>query len=267
MSAFFQYFGLGHPDRFAQLILFSYICLQDRTISDYWFETGTPNYLIELIDNNRIDIKELNDKDEDIDNIRSVQFGSDMDLYPVMYQSGYLTIKGFDKTFNYVTLGYPNREVERGFLNQLMKNYLKKVANRSSFNIRNFCLDVMNGRTEDFMTRLQSFFADITNEGFNRIGLEQHYQNVTYVLFTLMGFFTQMEYHTSSGRIDAVVKTQNYIYVFEFKLNGTAEEALAQIDDRNYPLPFKADGRKLIKVGANFSSKTHTIEQLIVSED
>ena len=115
---------------------------------------------------------------------------------------------------------------------------------------------------EAFMQRLQSFFADTPYELAR--DLERHYQNVLFIVFKLMGFYTQVEYHTSQGRIDLVLKTDQYIYVMEFKLEGTAEEALRQIKEKNYALPFASDPRKLFKVGVNFSNKLRNIEQWII---
>ena len=112
------------------------------------------------------------------------------------------------------------------------------------------------------MTRLQSFFADIPYELTRQ--LELHYQNVLFIVFRLLGFYTEVEYHTSSGRIDMVVKTNDYIYIMEFKLEGTAEEAIKQINDKQYALPFASDGRKLIKVGVNFNNTIKGIEKWII---
>jgi Holliday junction resolvase-like predicted endonuclease len=111
---------------------------------------------------------------------------------------------------------------------------------------------------------LSSLFADTPYELVK--DLENHYQNVLFIVTKLMGFYVKAEYHTSEGRIDLVLQTPDYIYVMEFKLNGTAEEALAQINDKNYALPFAADGRKLVKVGVNFSSQTRNIERWIIEQ-
>ena len=109
-----------------------------------------------------------------------------------------------------------------------------------------------------------SLYADFNQDGYNLINLEQHYQDVAFLVFKLLGCITQMEYKTAKGRIDAVVKTQDYIYIFEFKLNGTAKEAIDQISDREYDLPFRTDGRKLIKIGVSFSKKTHAPDNWII---
>ena len=115
-----------------------------------------------------------------------------------------------------------------------------------------------------FFRRLQSFFADTTYEVIR--GQELHYENVLFIVFKLLGFYTKVEYHTSEGRIDLVLQTDKFIYIMEFKLNGTAEDALQQINDKNYALPFEMDGRKLFKIGVNFSAETRNIEKWIVEE-
>ena len=96
--------------------------------------------------------------------------------------------------------------------------------------------------------------------------MELHYQNVLFIIFKLVGFYTEAEYHTSEGRIDLILKTEKYVYVMEFKLNGTAEEALQQINDKQYALPFAADSREVFKIGVNFSNTTRNIERWVVEE-
>lgn len=127
-----------------------------------------------------------------------------------------------------------------------------------------FVKDVRKGDVESFMKRLKSFFADTPYEIAR--DLELHYQNVLFIVFKLLGFYTQAEYHTSNGRIDMVIKTNKYIYVMEFKLDGTAEEALTQINDKQYAVPFATDSKKVFKIGVNFSKRTRGIEKWIVEE-
>ena len=121
-----------------------------------------------------------------------------------------------------------------------------------------------SGDYDSFFRRLQSFFADTTYEVIR--AQELHYENVLFIVFKLVGFYAKVEYHTSEGRIDLVLQTDNFIYIMEFKLNGTAEEALQQINDKHYALPFEMDGRKLFKIGVNFSAETRNIEKWIVEE-
>ena len=185
------------------------------------------------------------------------------DPIPVLYQSGYLTIKGYDREFGLYELGFPNEEVEEGFIKYLVPFYTSRNPVKSSFDLRNFVLDVRAGRTEQFVKRLRSLFADTPYELVR--DLKNHYQNVLWLLFKLMGFYVQAEYHTSEGRIDLVLQTPGYCYVMEFKLDGTAEEALAQISDRSYTLPFELSGQQIIRIGMNFSSTTRNIERYVVA--
>ena len=134
----------------------------------------------------------------------------------------------------------------------------------SPFEIQKFVREVRSGDYDSFFRRLQSFFADTTYEVIRE--QELHYENVLFIVFKLVGFYTQVEYHTSKGRIDLVLQTDKFIYVIEFKLDGTAEEALQQIHDKHYALPFASDGRKLFKIGVNFSAETRNIEKWIVEE-
>jgi hypothetical protein len=183
---------------------------------------------------------------------------------PVLYQSGYLTIKRYDEKLGIYRLGFPNREVEEGFVRFLLPYYANVNKVESPFEIQKFVREVESGDYDSFFRRLQSFFADTGYEVIRE--QELHYENVLFIVFKLVGFYTKVEYHTSEGRIDLVLQTDKFIYVMEFKLNGTAEEALNQINDKHYALPFEADNRKLFKVGVNFSSQTRNIEKWIVEE-
>ena len=132
----------------------------------------------------------------------------------------------------------------------------------SPFEIQKFVREVEEGDYNSFFHRLHSFFAGTTYEVI--WDQELHYENVLFIVFKLLGFYTKVEYHTSEGRIDLVLQTDKFIYIMEFKLNGTAEDALQQINDKNYALPFEMDGRKLFKIGVNFSAETRNIEKWIV---
>jgi hypothetical protein len=183
---------------------------------------------------------------------------------PVIYQSGYLTIKDYNSEFKVYQLGFPNKEVEEGFFDFLLPYYTPVSNSETTFYIMQFVNEVRTGQTEAFLKRLSSFFADTPYELVK--DLENHYQNVLFILTKLMGFYVDAERHTSRGRIDLFIRTADYAYVMEFKLDGTAEEALQQIHDRQYALPFAVDQRKLICVGVNFSSQTRNIERWIIEE-
>lgn len=226
--------------------------LQDKMIGYYWFATGTPSFLVNIIKQNKIALKTLDELKVAIDTVTDVSFDIKSTLAPVLYQSGYLTIKKYNPKTKLLTLGFPNTEVRRGFLLQLMGVYTHTSADKSWTDIVDFYEDISEGRVEDFMHRLKCLYADFNRDGFNFINVEQHYQDVAYLVFRLLGCLTSVEYKIAAGRIDMVVFMPNHIYVFEFKRNGTPEEALRQIDDKEYMIPFKCDGRKLIKIGANF---------------
>ena len=164
--------------------------------------------------------------------------------------------------FGIYSLGFPNREVEEGFLRFLMPFYTRVNKAEAPFEIQKFVREIENGQPDAFFRRLQSFFADTPYELIS--DLELHYQNVLFIIFKLVGFYTEAEYHTSEGRIDLILKTEKYVYVMEFKLEGIAEEALRQIEEKHYALPFESDFRQLFKIGVNFSNRARNIERWIV---
>ena len=233
---------------------------KSRRYGSYWFETGTPTYLVELLKKSNYDLEEVSHVETDANILDSI-FTDDNPI-PVIYQSGYLTIKGYDKRFGIYTLGFPNREVEEGFMNFLLPFYANVNKTSSPFEIKKFVTDVESGDIDGFMERLQSFLADCPYELAKDI--ELHYQNVLFIVFRLAGLYTKVEYHTSRGRIDLVLQTDSYVYVMEFKLDGTAEQALQQIEDKQYALPLAKDSRKVYTIGVNFSSETRNIDKWIV---
>ncbi|WP_455624008.1 ATP-binding protein [Parabacteroides sp.] len=254
--------GPGIYNPFSLLNTFKYMRL-----SDYWFETGTPTYLVELLKRTNYDLYDMANTETDADVLNSIDSTSQNPI-PVIYQSGYLTIKDYDPRFGIYRLGFPNQEVEEGFVKYLLPFYTSVQAAKTPFEIGRFVKEVERGDYDAFFRRLQSFFADTSYEAI--IGrnperdTELHYRNVLFIVFKLVGLYTQVEYHTSNGRIDLVLQTDRYVYIMEFKLNGTAEEALRQIEEKGYALPFAADKRQVIKIGANFSSETRNIERWLV---
>ena len=232
-----------------------------KEFGSYWFETGTPTYLVKLLKKHHYDLERMAHEETDVQVLNSIDSESTNPI-PVIYQSGYLTIKGYDEEFGMYRLGFPNREVEEGFIRFLLPFYANVNKVESPFEIQKFVREVRSGDYNSFFRRLQSFFADTTYEVIR--DQELHYENVLFIVFKLLGFYTKVEYHTSEGRIDLVLQTDKFIYIMEFKLNGTAEEALQQINDKHYALPFETDGRKLFKIGVNFSAETRNIEKWIV---
>ncbi len=228
---------------------------------NYWFETGTPTYLAQLLKQNKCNLVRLSNEVVTADLLNGVDSLTNNPI-PVLYQSGYLTIKSYNPRFNVYTLGFPNQEVEEGFISYLLPYYAHVQPAESAFQIMSFIEEVEKGEIDAFFSRLQSFFADTPYEMVR--DLELHYQNVLFIIFKLLGFYTEAEYHTSEGRIDLVIKTNRFIYLMEFKLEGSAEEALKQINDKHYAVPFQTDGRKVYKIGVNFSNKTRNIQKWIV---
>ena len=233
---------------------------KSRRYGSYWFETGTPTYLVELLKKNRCDLKETFGIEADDDMLDNIFI--DDNPVPVLYQSGYLTIVGHGSLPGTYRLGFPDLEVERNFVRYIFPFYANVDRVRSASEIKKFVLEIGSGNIDGFMERLQSFLADCPYEMARDI--ELHYQNVLFIVFRLAGLYTQVEYRTSKGRIDLVLKTGDYIYVMEFKLDGSAEEALEQIEDRQYALPFATDPRRLFKIGVNFSSRTRNIEKWVI---
>ena len=226
----------------------------------YWFETGTPTYLVELLKQNHYNLEQMAHEETNSEVLNSIY--ADESPIPVIYQSGYLTIKDYDEEFGNYTLGFPNREVEEGFIKFLMPFYTNVDKVESPFEIQQFVKEIRNGKPDAFLRRLQSFFADTPYELIR--DLEVHYQNVLFIVFRLVGFYVKAEYHSSEGRVDLVLQTDRYIYVMEFKLEGTPEEAIRQLEEKHYTRPFEADSRQLFKIGINFNNKTRNIEKWIV---
>ncbi len=234
---------------------------KSREYGSYWFETGTPTYLVELLKSHKYSLYKLAHEKTTAKVLDSIDSAS-RNPVGVIYQSGYLTIKGFIPEPRIYELGFPNREVEEGFMDFLVPFYTPVEESESGFAVWEFIQDVKAGNVDGFMERLQSFLADCPYEMAKDI--ELHYQNVLFIVFRLTGLYTQVEYHTSRGRIDMVVQTADYVYVMEFKLDGSAEQALEQIEERQYDLPFAKDRRKVFKIGVNFSSETRNIDRWIV---
>ena len=235
--------------------------LSEQRYGSYWFCTGTPTYLVELMKEVDLNPKELSGYEADASELDSIQIKVDNPI-AILYQSGYLTIKDYDKEFKLYTLDFPNEEVEEGFINFLIPIYTSVSETDSPAFIGNFVRELRSGKVNDFMKRMQLMMADTPYEIIK--DLESHYQNVMFIMTRLMGFYVQVEYRTSYGRIDLLITTENYIYVIEIKLNGTAEEALAQINDKEYTLSFTADKRQVVKVGAKISREKRNLENWVV---
>jgi len=237
--------------------------LTAREFEYYWFQTGTPTYLVNLLKESDYDLRLLIDGVKvDMEGFSEYRADANNPL-PMIYQSGYLTIKGYDNRFGLYTLGFPNDEVRYGFLKFLSPYYTKITNNETIFHISHFVEELQAGDVPSFIERLKAFFAGIPYELNDKT--ERHYQVVFYLVFRLMGQFIDAEVRSAKGRADAIVKTKDRIYVFEFKLDGTAEEALRQIDEKGYLEPYAMDSREKVKVGVDFSKEERNINDFIVS--
>ena len=228
-----------------------------------WSASGTPTFLAEMLRKTDFDLRDLDGIE-----VSSASLSDDRaDIHnpvPMIYQSGYLTIKKYDPQFGLYTLGFPNEEVKYGFLNFVAPFYTPVASTDTAFYIGKFVRELTSGDVEAFLERLRCFFADFPYELNTKT--ERHYQVVFYLVFKLMGQFTEAEVRSARGRADAVVKTADYTYVFEFKLDGSAEAALQQIEEKGYSFPYGADGRKLVKVGVSFDAEQRNLGEWLIVE-
>ena len=232
--------------------------------NDYWFATGTPTFLVKLLQQNDYELHELKGIRVSPRTLNSVT-ESHTNPIPVLYQSGYLTIKAYDRNRDRYTLDFPNEEVERGFFDFLLPYYTPMSETKSDSLLEQFTDDVFDGKPEQFMWKLQEM---LSGKSYMIAGgdKEVHFQNSIYIIFKMLGYNVQVEQSTSQGRMDITIQTKDYIYIMELKLDKTAEEALQQIKDNQYARPFQADGRKLYLIGVNFSSETRTVEKWMIEE-
>lgn len=253
----FHPYGAGMFNPFSILNAFDKMWL-----GHYCFQTGTPTYLVQLLKQSDYNLRLLIDGMETTAEAFAEYRADARNPLPMIYQSGYLTIKGYDREVNLYTLGFPNDEVRYGFLNFLVPYYTEVSDDETGFHIAKFMRELKAGDVDSFMERMRVFFSGIPYELSD--STERHYQAIFYVVFTLMGQFIETEVRSSRGRADAVVKAPDAIYVFEFKFNGSARDAMEQIDSKGYLIPYLLDGRRLVKVGVNFSRETRNIDEYIV---
>ena len=232
--------------------------LDTRQFGSYWFESATPTFLIERLRQNPIEETLLDRMNEmEVSDFDISPEVTDSAL-PLLYQTGYITIKDYSPEDESFTLGYPNKEVRRGFLKGLLADYKNSGGMSASF-VLQFNKALKNKDINGALERLRSFLAGIPYDLENKS--EKHFQTIIYLIFSLLGYYTQAEVKSAVGRADAVCRTGDRIYVFEFKVDGSAEEALRQIDEKGYLIPYKAEtSKELVKVGVNFSSATRTID-------
>ena len=233
-----------------------------KALRDYWFSSGTPTYLVRLLNHTQEDLNELTGRYYRPEEF--VDYKADVEKpLPMIYQSGYLTIKGYDSDFGTFLLDFPNNEVKSGFVSLVASSYLQPQENLGGW-IRSVVVSMRQGDLEQLRKLFTSFLASIPysmRAKKDEAEKERFFHYTLYLIFRLISVYTvYTEKEQSQGRADCIVETDDYIYIFEFKRDGTADEALAQIEAKGYARPYAADPRTLYKIGVNFSSETGTVE-------
>lgn len=231
---------------------------QNKKFREYWFETGTPGFLVEVMRKTSFDVTTLENQTVD-STLMSNADAIFENPVPYLFQSGYLTITGYNDMFRLYQLGFPNQEVKNGFLNCLLKYYVPMSPDMSGTTlIYQLWHSITEGNPKSFMQILSSLFA---NTSYQIQGeTEKDFQYAMYIISALLGEYVQVERTTSNGRIDLIIQTKEFIYIFELKVNADADVALRQIDEKGYARPFEGDSRKLFKIGVNFSTAARRIE-------
>lgn len=237
--------------------------LKSKQLRDYWFSTGTPTYLVRLLNHNDEQINELIGKYYDASLFADYRADVEKPL-PMIYQSGYLTIKGYDPRRNRYLLDFPNNEVRRGFLAILANDYLKPRRNEVSTWVADAVTLLEDGETEEFRLSLTAFLASIPYDSHASIAsmelCEKHFQYTFYLLLRLMGVHCmRIEQTQSQGRVDCTLEMPEVVYILEFKLDGTAQDALNQIEKNGYAKQYLNDKRTVRCIGIVFSSETRTV--------
>ena len=236
-----------------------------KELADYWYATGTPTFLVEYLKEAHYFIPDLEG------NILLDDYGLDKnradahDPVPILFQTGYLTIKEYVASRHYYRLGYPNDEVRYGFLNNLQSCFLPPDRGLG-ISIFKFLHDIDTQDVDAFLERLQTVFANLPYDTVSKADIrfrERDYQIIVYLIFALLGQYVQTEVQNVTGRADCVIQTPHTIYIFEFKLwsTGTAEEALAQIRSKGYDAPYKSSGKQVILIGVSFDEEKRNIKE------
>lgn len=230
---------------------------------NYWCQSGTPTLLSKSLLQNDFDVAKLNGRKVPESALSDLSMFTS-DPIPLFFQTGYLTIKDYEERRQRYTLGYPNREVEAGIMGNILKVYMRSKNDRQAlvFDMEDA---LETGNAPEFIKLLSSFLADIPNQLHKYVAkYENYYHTIFYCLTTLIGLDVEAEYSTSEGYIDLLIKTGKYVYIIELKVNGTAEDALAQIETKHYAGPFISDPRQLVKIGLGFSPSTHNISSSLI---
>lgn len=235
----------------------------DGMLNSYWFGSGTPTYLIEMLNKYNVSPSVLGSTSYASAESFDAPTERLTEITPLLYQSGYITIKGYDPQMQMYSLDIPNNEVRLGLMKSLLPEYVDRATGAGYVTVAFVSRDLRNGDMDAALNRIKEYlgtvpYCDNTN-------YEGHYQQLLYIIFSILGQFVDVEVRTPRGRVDMVIKTATTLYVMEIKLDGTAEEALAQIDEKDYPARFALSGLPVVKVGINFDSSTRNIDKWIIA--
>lgn len=228
----------------------------ESELKNFWFDTGTSSFLVRLIEANTYRLDSLENQTRKEAQLNDISDAGDA-VIPLLFQSGYLTIKDYDKVSLEYTLGFPNKEVYRSFWESLAGHFFKGIDGNPAFNLRKCTREVNEGHPEEFLASLKSLFADTNSE--SEKNKEIHFQNMMAIAAKMLGFTVRTEVHSAKGRCDMQILTADYVYIFEFKIDGTPKEAMDQILNNGYAVPFEADPRTIYLIGANFSTEIRTL--------
>ena len=230
---------------------------------NYWFETATPSFLVRFLQRGNYKLDDIT-RDRVPASLLKGGNSERPNAITLLYQTGYLTIKGYNEADRLYCLGYPNKEVEDSFMESLSEFYTPIDKNPGVLSAPKFVEDIRKGDVEMLMRRFTAFFADLD---YQIMGDDElYFQNTMYVMLKIIGQQVQVERHTSNGRIDVLIQTDRFVYIIELKRDKNPNDALDQIDEKGYDWPFMADERKVFKIGANFSTKNHRLENWVVKE-
>ena len=232
--------------------------LASGDISDYWFDSGTPTYIIKLLQKYNVGLRDLTGQDAGVSDF-DVSPENMTTALPLLYQSGYLTIKHYEPMIDLYTLGYPNEEVRTGMVRSLAANYLTPAEGTNSSFVIKFVKAVIADDMEQALTLMRAYLAGVSYRLSNKT--ERDVQTIFYLVFSLIGSFIKVEEESAHGRADVVITLPSVVYVMELKFDGSADTALRQIDEKGYLIPYTADGKRLVKVGVNYSSEERTITE------
>jgi hypothetical protein len=238
--------------------------LNAQKIGSYWFGSGTPTFLLKQLEKFHVDLASLERQDVVLSSF-DLSPEEMTDALPLLYQSGYLTIKNYDPMFQQYTLGIPNKEVRDGLLNSLVPRYVNPRRTDNDAFLLGFCKAVYRGDIEDALEHMRTYMATIPYDLENHT--EKHFQTIFYLMFSFLNIYIRTEVKSAVGRADAVMHMPDTVYVFELKVDKSADEALKQIDDKGYMLPYRKEGKRLVKIGISFDSKQRTLAEWKIKEE